>query len=206
MRTLSATGGATTDNATYVQVSRLGMPLTNEVINPIGGKDAWNRTTPYAEAAITDDYLSNPELGLYVADNAPVAPQRPSPPARPTSARPCRPWPRCASKPSRWRAARPAGHWLRLPQRRGRPVPAQRHGAVAGTALADAAFGNYLLVAGKPRSVDIKPIFHTGVPNLPPYQLATGKAGGNPLAAGKPFVNNFLPLTSARTPAAICCA
>ena len=76
--------------------------------------------------------------------------------------------------------------------------------AVAGTALDDAAFGNYLLVAGKPRSVDIKPIFHTGVPNLPPYQLATGK-NGNPLAAGKPFVNNFLPL-SAATPAATCCA
>jgi hypothetical protein len=30
------------------------------------------------------------------------------------------------------------------------------------------------------------------VPNLRPYQLATGK-GGNPLAAGKPFINNFLP-------------
>ena len=28
---------------------------------------------------------------------------------------------------------------------------------------------------------------------MPPYQLATGKAGGNPMAIGKPFVNNFLP-------------
>jgi hypothetical protein len=36
------------------------------------------------------------------------------------------------------------------------------------------------------------PIFYTGVPNLAPYQLATGK-NGNPLAAGKPFINNFLP-------------
>lgn len=34
-------------------------------------------------------------------------------------------------------------------------------------------------------------MFHLGVPNLRPYQLATGK-GGNPLAVGKPFVNNFL--------------
>jgi hypothetical protein len=41
--------------------------------------------------------------------------------------------------------------------------------------------------------VDLWPIFHTGVPNLPPYQLATGKPDGNPLAAGKPFINNFLP-------------
>jgi hypothetical protein len=40
--------------------------------------------------------------------------------------------------------------------------------------------------------VDLWPIFHTGVPNLAPYQLATGK-GGNPLADGKPFINNFLP-------------
>jgi hypothetical protein len=28
---------------------------------------------------------------------------------------------------------------------------------------------------------------------LPPYQLATGKPAGNPLAPGKPFINNFLP-------------
>ena len=54
------------------------------------------------------------------------------------------------------------------------------------------AFGNLLLKKNSPRSVDLWPIFHTGVPNLRPYQLATGK-GGNPLAAGKPFINNFLP-------------
>ncbi len=66
--------------------------------------------------------------------------------------------------------------------------------AVAGTALDDAIFGTLLLpAAGKPRSVDLWPIFNTGVPNFPPYQLATGKLGGNPLAAGKPFINNFLP-------------
>jgi hypothetical protein len=40
--------------------------------------------------------------------------------------------------------------------------------------------------------VDLWPIFNTGVPNLAPYQLATGK-NGNPLAEGKPFINNFLP-------------
>lgn len=37
-------------------------------------------------------------------------------------------------------------------------------------------------------------VLNTEVPNLIPYQLATGKAG-NPLAAGKPFINNFLPLS-----------
>jgi hypothetical protein len=59
--------------------------------------------------------------------------------------------------------------------------------------LDDAIFGKLLLPApNSPRSVDLWPIFHTGVPNLMPYQLATGKEG-NPLAAGKPFINNFLP-------------
>ena len=66
--------------------------------------------------------------------------------------------------------------------------------ALNGTALAESAFGGLLLPGPKsPRSVDLWPIFHTGVPNLRPYQLATGKPAGNPLAAGKPFINNFLP-------------
>jgi hypothetical protein len=43
--------------------------------------------------------------------------------------------------------------------------------------------------------VDILPIFYTGVPNIRPYQLATGK-NGDPLATGKPFINNFLPTLS----------
>ena len=198
MRTLSATGGATGVNATYAQVSRLGMPLTNEVINPVGSKDAWNRTTPYAEAAITDEYLSNPELGLYVADNTPVAPAAPK-----------------VAGATYYGEAVPALNALRIQTKSLAGQPGLggssfagfdfRNGAAGlsglagnpalnGTALSSSAFGSYLLVPGKPRSVDIKPIFHTGVPNLIPYQLATGKAG-NPLAAGKPFVNNFLPLS-----------
>ena len=195
LRTLSATGGATTDNATYVQVSRLGMPLTNEVINPIGSKDAWNRVTPYAEAAITDDYLSNPELGLYMADNAPVAPAAPKTIAATYfgEAVPALNALRIQTKSLAGFAGLPANGFDFRNQAAGL-FPLKGSGAVAGTALDDAVFGNYLLVSGKPRSVDIKPIFHTGVPNLPPYQLATGKAG-NPLAPGKPFVNNFLPLT-----------
>ena len=55
-------------------------------------------------------------------------------------------------------------------------------------------FGDVLLPNNhSPRAVDLLPIFYTGVPNLAPYQLATGKPDGNPLAAGKPFINNFLP-------------
>jgi Domain of unknown function (DUF4331) len=65
--------------------------------------------------------------------------------------------------------------------------------ATFGTALDPALYGNFLLQKGNPRSVDLLPIFYTGVPNLSPYQLATGKPDGNPLAVGKPFINNFLP-------------
>jgi len=71
--------------------------------------------------------------------------------------------------------------------------PLKGTSAVVGTALDDAIFGTLLLPApASPRSVDIWPIFNTGVPNLSPYQLATGK-NGDPLAPGKPFINNFLP-------------
>jgi hypothetical protein len=185
MRTLNGgTTGTTSTSGTYTQVSRLGMPLLNEAINPIGAKDAWNRTTPYAEAAITDDYLSNPELGLYMADNTPVNGAAPKPTGQ-----------------TYFGEAVPALNALRI-QTKSLGAFDFRNGAAglsgltsaqrANTVFADPTFGPYLLVAGKPRSVDIKPIFHTGVPNLAPYQLATGK-NGNPLAPGKPFINNFLP-------------
>ncbi|MFD1469909.1 DUF4331 domain-containing protein [Hymenobacter caeli] len=180
LRTLSAVGAPTTDNATYVQVSRLGMPLTNEAINPIGDKDAWNRTTPYAEAAITDAYLSNPELGLYMDDS------------QFGGAVPALAALRIQTKSLAGFAGLPAAGFDFRNGKSGL-YPLKGSAAVKGTALDDAAFGNYLLVANSPRSVDLKPIFQVGVPNLPPYQLATGKAG-NPLAPGKPFVNNFLPL------------
>ncbi|MDO7886016.1 DUF4331 family protein [Hymenobacter cheonanensis] len=193
MQTLSSTANPT-NSGTWVQVSRLGMPLTNEVINPVGAKDAWNARTPGNEAAETDGYLQNPELGLYLDD-------------------------------SKFGGSVPGLANLRTQTKSlaGQPgFPANgfdfRNGAAglsalynaapgsnAGTAFAPspAGFGEYLLNSGQsgsPRSVDIKPIFHTGVPNLPPYQLATGKAlisggnGVNPLTAGKPFINNFLPV------------
>jgi hypothetical protein len=186
MRTLNGgTTGTTTATGAYTQVSRLGMPLFNEAINPIGAKDAWNRVTPYNEAAITDDYLSNPELSLYMADDAPVNGAAPKP-----------------ANQTYYGEAVPALNPLRI-QTKSLGAFDFRNGAAglsgltaaqrAGTVFADPIFGPYLLVPGKPRSVDIKPIFHTGVPNLIPYQLATGK-NGNPLAAGKPFINNFLPV------------
>jgi hypothetical protein len=170
IRTLN-NNGTETYSGSYVQVSRVGMPLTNEAVIPIGAKDLWNSRTPYNEVTWQENYFCNPELGLYM-DNSQFGP------------------------------AIPALTALRIQSlslqaydfRNGKPglFPLKSTPPVAGTALDDALFGNYLLRANKPRSVDLLPIFHTGVPNLAPYQLATGK-GGNPLASGKPFINNFLP-------------
>ncbi|MCB9230125.1 MAG: DUF4331 domain-containing protein [Bacteroidia bacterium] len=173
-RTLSTTGGNPSNSGNWVQVSRLGMPLTNEAVIPIGMKDYWNSLTPYDELADTtlDPSFYNPELGLYMDD-------------------------------SQFGAAVPAFAALRIQSsslgtydfRNGKDglYPLKGNAALAGTALDDAVFGGLLLPGpGKPRSVDLWPIFHTGVPNLEPYQLLTGK-GGNPLATGKPFMNNFLP-------------
>ncbi len=58
-------GGDVGDDGNFVQVSRLGMPLTNEAIIPIGMKDKWNRMSPYAgEDLQFAQYLTNPELAL----------------------------------------------------------------------------------------------------------------------------------------------
>ncbi len=194
LQTLNA-NGTITPNTTFVQVSRLGMPLDNEAITPIGGKDAWNRATPYTEAATSDDYLSNPELGLYVADNTPVAPANTTKPAGQTYYGQAVPALNALRVQTRSLYGALATHPNGFDFRNGADGLATLTTTERNSAPAFAAYGGYLLVNGKPRSVDLKPIFHTGVPNVAPYQLATGK-GGNPLAAGKPFVNNFLLLTA----------
>lgn len=170
IKTLSA-AGTPSYSGSWVQVSRIGMPLTNEVIIPVGMKDRWNASSPADDIQFAK-YFENPELALYM-DN------------------------------SEYGGAVPALNALRIQTaslgaydfRNGHPGLWGLKGssAVAGTALDDAVFGTILLPdAASPRAVDILPIFYTGVPNLAPYQLATGKSG-NPLAAGKPFINNFLP-------------
>lgn len=174
IRTLNG-DGTEAYSGNWVQVSRLGMPLTNEAVIPLGMKDKWNSMTPYMDLdslAVFGNYFYNPELGLYMDD-------------------------------ALFGGAVPALASLRI-QRNALQAFDFGNGqdglyalkgspAVAGTALDDAVFGTLLLPGpGMPRSVDLWPIFHTGVPNVSPYQLATGK-GGNPLAPGKPFINNFLP-------------
>ena len=159
----------------WIQVSRLGMPLTNEAVIPVGDKDLWNRLTPYQDLSRLSrfgNYFYNPELALYMDD-------------------------------AQFGGAVPAFAPLRIQKNslgqfgfgngQNGLYGLKGNAALNGTALSEANFGGLLLPGpNKPRSVDLWPIFHTGVPNLKPYQLATGKAG-NPLAAGKPFISNFLP-------------
>ncbi len=167
--------GTEKNNGPWVQVSRLGMPLTNEAVVPIGYKDYWNSLTPYQDLAnlkTFGNFFYNPELALYMDD-------------------------------AQFGGAVPAFSPLRIQKNslgafgfgngQNGLYGLKGNAALNGTALSEAAFGSLLLpAANSPRSVDLWPIFHTGVPNLKPYQLATGK-GGNPLADGKPFINNFLP-------------
>jgi hypothetical protein len=46
----------------WVQVSRLGNPLVNEVVIPLGKKDQFNRTTPDRDAALYGKFVVKPEL------------------------------------------------------------------------------------------------------------------------------------------------
>lgn len=167
----SETGGKPTNSGKWIQISRIGMPLTNEVVMPIGQKDYWNSLTPYNEDPALDVYFTNPELALYM-DNSQFGGAVPG--------------------LSKLRIQRNSLGSFDFGNGHDGLYPLKGTTAVTGTALDDAIFGTYLLRQGQPRSVDLLPIFMTGVPNLAPYQLATGK-GGNPLAAGKPFINNFLP-------------
>jgi hypothetical protein len=168
-------GGTSVEEGNWVQVSRVAMPLNNEVLSNVGVKDLWNHLTPYQDLAYISTFGNNyynPELALYMDDS------------------------KFGSAVPAFSALRVQSNSLHTFDFRNTMMglyPLKGTSAVSGTALDDAIAGTLLLPGpGKPRSVDIWPIFHTGVPNLRPYQLATGKKG-NPLAAGKPFINNFLP-------------
>ena len=71
IRTLNG-NGTESNFGRWVQVSRLGMPLTNEVVVPIGYKDYWNSFTPYedlAKLSTFGKFFYNPELALYMDDS-----------------------------------------------------------------------------------------------------------------------------------------
>src|SRR3954454_4076274 len=54
--------GKAQSSGRWVQVSRLGNPLVNEVVIPIGKKDMFNRTQPKDDAKNYGKYVLNPEL------------------------------------------------------------------------------------------------------------------------------------------------
>ena len=174
-RSINPATGQQTGSGNWVQISRLGMPLTNEAVIPIGAKDRWNAISPYAEDPNMDKYFTNPELGLYM-DNDLFGGAVPAFAALRTQ-----------------RAAKTVLGAVDFGNTKQGLYVIYGHPATTGSALDTAIFGKYLLRPNQPRSVDLLPIFYTGVPNLAPYQLATGKTPGNPFTAGKPFINNFLP-------------
>jgi hypothetical protein len=59
--TTTRTAGAETTSGTMVQVSRLGMPLVNEVVIPLAQKDKWNGSTPADDAQFLS-YVTDPEV------------------------------------------------------------------------------------------------------------------------------------------------
>ena len=60
--TLSTTGAAPSVSGDWVQVSRLGNPLINEVVIPLGMKDVFNATYPVDDLANFGTYVLNSEL------------------------------------------------------------------------------------------------------------------------------------------------
>jgi hypothetical protein len=60
------------DDGDWVQVSRLGEPLINEVLIPMGQKDRWNRTDPVQDSRFAKFYLSPEPARLINALYPPV--------------------------------------------------------------------------------------------------------------------------------------
>lgn len=203
--TLSPLGQKPEVSGPWVQVSRLGMPLTNEAVIPISMKDRWNAVSPYSvEEQEFVQYFANPELALYMDDggdpNNPAEGLGDLVPALSALRVQSMSYPAIGVIPG----YTDPGFDFRT-GKDGAFAAASIPGidftntAIAvptGPAAEGMPAGQTALVGpGEPRRADIFPIFYFGVPNLIPYQLATGKTGG-PLSAGKPFINNFLAITS----------
>ncbi len=75
-RVLSANPSQNTTSGDYVQVSRLGAPLVNEVVVPIAAKDLWNGSKPKDDAQFANG-VADPELSklLKAIYNVNVPPQ-----------------------------------------------------------------------------------------------------------------------------------
>jgi uncharacterized protein DUF4331 len=73
-------GGTAKSTGPWVQVSRLGLPLINEVVIPLQDKDLWNASKPSDDGQFLD-YVTDPELGrlipvLYPGIETPPTPRQ----------------------------------------------------------------------------------------------------------------------------------
>jgi hypothetical protein len=59
--TTTRAAGSEASTGNFVQVSRLGMPLVNEVVLPVGQKDKWNGSRPGDDAQFLS-YVTDPEV------------------------------------------------------------------------------------------------------------------------------------------------
>jgi hypothetical protein len=66
-------GNATREGGAWTQVSRLGMPLVNEVVIGLADKDKFNASRPSGDAAFLD-YVTNPTLPALIQTLYPTAP------------------------------------------------------------------------------------------------------------------------------------
>src|SRR5438309_1512907 len=79
-KVLSTSGGAANESGNWISVSRLGMPLVNEVVIPLGQKDRFNSSVPARDAQFLS-YVQNPEPAqlipvLYPGVTVPPAPRK----------------------------------------------------------------------------------------------------------------------------------
>lgn len=75
-KVIASNPSSNTATGDWVQVSRLGAPLVNEVVVPLGAKDLWNGSSPKDDAQFANG-VANPELGglLKAIYNVAVPPQ-----------------------------------------------------------------------------------------------------------------------------------
>ena len=63
-------GGKVKDKGKFTQVSRLGMPLVNEVVAPLGAKDLFNASEPADDAQFLQA-VEDPEVARLYPDAVP---------------------------------------------------------------------------------------------------------------------------------------
>ena len=59
--TTTRAAGTESSTGTFVQISRLGMPLVNEVVIPLGQKDKWNGSNPTGDGQFLN-FVTDPEV------------------------------------------------------------------------------------------------------------------------------------------------